>query len=109
MAAVPSLQSSLQELKSRVTPEQAAEFDLVVQFEIAGVPGGTWHATISGGDFRLSEQPAAVPNVTLQVSSQDWFDMVGGKESSQNLFMTGRLKVEGDMMLAVRLASMLRI
>jgi putative sterol carrier protein len=104
-----TLQQSLDELKSRVTPEQAAELDLVVQFEIAGDPGGTWHAAISGGDFRLSEGPAAAPKVTLQLSSQDWFDMVAGAKSSQMLFMTGRLKVKGDMMAAVHLASLLRI
>jgi putative sterol carrier protein len=35
--------------------------------------------------------------------------MVAGNTTSQMLFMIGRLKVKGDMMLAVHLASMLRI
>jgi putative sterol carrier protein len=109
MAAASPLQDSLEELKSRVTPEQAAELDLVVQFDIAGKPGGTWHALVRGGDFQLSEGPASAPTVTLQMASQDWFDMVAGKKVSQMLFMTGKLKVKGDMMLAVRLASLLRI
>lgn len=109
MSAVSTLEASLVELKARVTPEQAANLDLVVQFDISGDPGGTWHAVISGGTFRLSEGPAPAPNVTLRLASQDWFDMVAGKKSSQMLFMTGRLKVKDDMMLAVRLASLLRI
>ena len=74
-----------------------------------GNPGGIWHAVISGGDFCLGAGPAAAPNVTMQMSSQDWFDMVAGKQTSLMLYMIGRLKVKGDMMLAIRLASLLRI
>jgi putative sterol carrier protein len=109
MPARSTLQKTLEELAGRVAPEQAAELNLDVQFEITGNPGGTWHAVIDRGDVRLSEGPAPAPNVTLQLSSQDWFELVVGKKSSNMLFMTGRLKVKGDMMLAVRLASLLKI
>src|SRR5262249_16765424 len=104
-----TLQESLEELKNRVSPERAADLDLVVQFEIAGSPGGTWHADISSGDFKLVEGPAAAPNVTLQMSSQDWFDMVAGSKKSHMVFMMGRLKVKGDMSQALHLASLLQI
>jgi putative sterol carrier protein len=109
MTAMSSLHASLDELMGRLTPTQTAELDLTVQFDIDGDPGGIWHAVISSGDFRLSEGAAAAPKVTLQISSQDWFDMVAGNKTSQMLFLIGRLKVKGDMMLAVHLASVLRI
>jgi putative sterol carrier protein len=106
---VSTLEASLDELKARITPEQAANLDLVVQCDISGDPGGIWHAVIRSGTIHLREGPVPAPNVTLQLAAQDWFDMVAGKKSSHILFMTGRLKVKGDMMLAVRLVSLLRI
>jgi putative sterol carrier protein len=109
MTAISELRASLDELMGRLTPAQTAELDLTVQFDIDGNSGGILHAVISGGDFRLSEGPAAAPNVMLQMSSRDWFDMVAGNKTSQTLFMIGRLRVKGDMMLALHLASLLRI
>jgi putative sterol carrier protein len=106
---VPTLQDSFDELKSRVTPTQTAGLDVVVQFEISGDPGGTWHVVINRGTFHLSEGSSSAPNLTLQLSSPDWFDMVAGKKSSQMLFLTGRLKVKGDRLLSFRLASLLNI
>jgi putative sterol carrier protein len=82
---------------------------LVVQFEIGGDAGGTWGATIKLGELHLSEGPVAAPNLTLQISQQDWLDMVAGTKPSQLLFMTGKLKIKGDITLALRLASLLRI
>jgi putative sterol carrier protein len=109
MSAVSTIEASLDELKARITPEQAANLDLVVQFDISGDPGGTWHAVISSGPIHLREGPAPAPNLTLQLAARDWFDMVAGNASSHVLFMTGRLKIKGDMMLAARLVSLLRI
>jgi putative sterol carrier protein len=106
---VPTLQESFEELKSRVKPKQAAGLDVLVQFEISGDPGGTWHVVIKDGNFHLSEGSASAPNLTLQISSQDWFDMVAGRKSSHMLFLTGRLKVKGDTLLSMRLASLLNI
>jgi putative sterol carrier protein len=93
----------MDELKACLTPAQTVGLDLTVQFEMGGNPGGTWHAVISGGDFCLGAVPAAI-----QSPSQDWVDIVAGKQTSLVLYMIGRLKVKGDMMFAIRLASLLR-
>ena len=50
--------------------------------------------------------PAPTPNLTLTMSSQDWLDMVAGKLSGQMAFMSGKLKLKGDMGLAMKLGSM---
>jgi len=46
------------------------------------------------------------PTLTLQISASDWLDMLSGKQSGQMLFMSGKLKVKGDMGLAMKLGSM---
>ncbi|HAM55405.1 MAG TPA: sterol carrier protein, partial [Candidatus Rokubacteria bacterium] len=53
--------------------------------------------------------PGTNPNLTLTMSSQDWLDMVGGKLSGQMAFMSGKLKLKGDMGLAMKVGSLFQV
>ena len=46
------------------------------------------------------------PNLTLTMSGQDWLDMSAGKLSGQMAFMSGKLKLKGDMGLAMKSGAM---
>ncbi len=78
----------------------------MVQYDITGEGGGTWHAVIKDGTCAVNRGPAASPNLTLTVGAQDWLDMTSGKQNPQMLFMSGKLKLKGDMGLAMKLGSM---
>ena len=60
-----------------------------------------------------SSDPASVDNdngaadCTVNVAKADFLDMSSGKLNSLNAFMAGRLKVEGDMSLAMQLGTLL--
>lgn len=84
-------------------PEMLAGIEGVIQFDIHGPGGGVWNAAIRGGGLKVSRGPAPKPDLSLQASTQDWLDLVSGKRSGQVLFMTGRLKVKGDIALAMKL------
>jgi predicted lipid carrier protein YhbT len=43
------------------------------------------------------------------MTSQDFVDLTEGKANGQQLFFTGKLKVEGDMSLALRLQPLMDI
>jgi putative sterol carrier protein len=45
--------------------------------------------------------------VTLSLSDEDFAQMAAGKANSQKLFMTGKLKIKGDMMKASKLTPIL--
>ncbi|PYN13405.1 MAG: sterol-binding protein, partial [Candidatus Rokuibacteriota bacterium] len=72
----------------------------------SGEGGGTWNAVIKDGACKVSAGSATSPNLTLQMSGQDWLDMLSGKASGQMLFMSGKLKLKGDMGLAMKLGSL---
>ena len=78
----------------------------VIQYDISGDGGGTWHAVIKDGACTVNAGLGAEPESHASIAGQDWLDMVSGKQSGQMLFMSGKLKVKGDMGLAMKLGSM---
>ena len=74
-----------------------------------GDQGGTWHAVIKDGTCAVNQGAAATPNLTLSMSSQDWLDMIGGKLNGQMAFMSGKLKLKGDMGLAMKVGSLFSV
>jgi putative sterol carrier protein len=94
------------QMASRFRADKASGANAVIQYDISGEGGGTWHAVIKDGTCTVKEGAATNPNLTLQVTGQDWLDMVSGKQTGQMLFMSGKLKLKGDMGLAMKLGSM---
>ncbi|KKY28002.1 putative oleate-induced peroxisomal protein [Phaeomoniella chlamydospora] len=47
-------------------------------------------------------------DVTLQLSDSDFANLVSGKGNAQKLFMSGKLKVKGDVMKATKMEPVLK-
>jgi putative sterol carrier protein len=61
-------------------------------------------------DFaRASDVPEQDPKVTIKVGGVDFLKLAARKASGPTMFMTGKLKREGDVMLASRLTGFFRI
>jgi putative sterol carrier protein len=103
---MPTVKEIFEQMPSRFRADRASGTNAVVQYDISGDGGGTWHAVIKDGACSVKEGPAASPNLTLQVGAQDWIDVTSGKQNPQMLFMAGKLKLKGDMGLAMKLGSM---
>ena len=103
---MPTVKEIFEQMPGRFRADRAAGTNAVVQYDISGEGGGTWHAIIKDGACAVKDGPASSPNLTLQVSAQDWIDVTSGKQNPQMLFMAGKLKLKGDMGLAMKLGSM---
>ncbi|HEU5320709.1 MAG TPA: SCP2 sterol-binding domain-containing protein [Methylomirabilota bacterium] len=101
-----TVKESFERMPARFRPEQASSTDLVVQYDISGEGGGTWHAVIANGTCAVNDGPAPNPTLTLRLSAADWLDMASGKRSGQALYLMGRLKVTGNLGLATKLGAM---
>jgi putative sterol carrier protein len=101
-----TVKETFEAMAGRFRPDKATGTDATVQYEVSGEGGGTWHAVIKGGTCTVREGAVPGPTMTLQIAAQDWLDMISGKQSGQMLFMSGKLKVKGDMGLAMKLPSM---
>jgi putative sterol carrier protein len=103
---MPSVSEIFQNMPSRFRADKAGGTNATIQYDISGEGGGTWHAVIKDGACNVNEGAAQNPNLTLQVGAQDWIDVTTGKQNPQMLFMSGKLKLKGDMGLAMKLGSM---
>jgi len=106
---MPTVKETFDAMASRFRAEKASGVNATIQYDISGDQGGTWHAVIKDGACTVNTGAAANPNLTLGMSAQDWLDMVGGKLSGQMAFMSGKLKLKGDMGLAMKIGSMFQV
>ena len=103
---MPTVKDSFDAMATRFRADKSAGTNAVIQYDVSGDGGGTWHAVIKDGTCTVNSGAGTSPTLTLQISASDWLDMLSGKQSGQMLFMSGKLKVKGDMGLAMKLGSM---
>jgi len=93
-------------LASSVDKEKIKGMNATYQWDITGDNGGKWNAKIADGDIEVNEGEAADPNLTITVSDENWMSIIDGSLNPQMAFMTGKLKIQGDMSLAMKLQSL---
>ena len=82
-------------------PEKAGSQSAVIQYDIN--VGGTVHTyqlKIAGGKCELLKGAAGPARVTLALLVPDFLRLVTGTLNGMQAFMTGKLKLSGDMMFA---------
>lgn len=83
---------------------QAAEgLDAVFQWEIVGDGGGVWHIKVADGNAELTEGRHDAPTVSQICSTELFLSMVNLEVDGMQAFMSGQLKLTGDMMAAQKI------
>ena len=91
---------------SRFNKDSAKGLTATYQFDLSGDGGGNWIINIKDEQCEVKEGKAPSPNITLSMAAKDYLDMINGKLNGQMAFMTGKLRIAGDMGLALRLQSL---
>ncbi len=95
------------QMADRFDPSAWGAGDAVLQFNITGDGGGQWIATIKNNELSITPGSADSPAMTLTCSDADMIAMVNGELSPVSAFMAGRVKIDGNMSLAMKLQSLL--
>jgi putative sterol carrier protein len=80
----------------------AAGLTKTLQWNITGPEASVWAFQIVDGVGHLIPGGVEKADATFTVSGKDWLAIAEGKLDSMRAFMSGKLKVSGDMMLAMK-------
>src|SRR5215218_2827731 len=87
-------------LESRVDSSKTAGMNNSYVFEIDGA--GTWKVDVTDGDVSVTEGGGDA-DATIRASEETFEAIARGEQNPTTAYMTGKLKVEGDMGAALRL------
>ncbi|HEX7066270.1 MAG TPA: SCP2 sterol-binding domain-containing protein [Bacillales bacterium] len=91
----------------KVDPSVTEGMNTVYQFNLTGNDGGTYQIIIEENSARAVEGTEKEPECTLEMDAEEYKDMVAGTINPTQAFMSGQLKIEGDMGLALQLQNIL--
>jgi putative sterol carrier protein len=91
-------------MKDKFNSAAAAGLDLVFGFRIED--GENFYLTIQDGSCHLEMGEATNANVTLIMNTDTLAGITTGETDGMQAFMGGKLRAEGDMMLAMKLSEL---
>jgi hypothetical protein len=93
--------------KLRGKPDVVAKINAVYQFNISGPSGGQWSVDCTQPGGAIATGTSAGARCTVNCIDSDFLNIVNGKLNPQMAFMSGKLKIQGDMGLAMKLQQIL--
>lgn len=94
MATVAEL---FEKMPGQFQADKAGDMNAVILFDLSGEGGGQWSVAIADGKCEVTQGAAESPKATVRMDAGDYKDMITGKLNPMMAFMSGKVKVEGDL------------
>lgn len=102
--------ATAQELIERIgakissNPALASNFGAVYKFVLDGADGGTWLVNLKDAPGARSGDGDS--DCTISLAAQDFVDLVEGRANGQQLYFQGKLRIDGNLGLALKLQNL---
>ncbi|XP_072454155.1 hydroxysteroid dehydrogenase-like protein 2 isoform X1 [Notamacropus eugenii] len=102
--AAGAVEETFKILKTALSEDIVKATQAVYLFELSGEDGGTWYLDLknNGGNAGYG-QPSDPVDVVMTMTTSDFVKMFSGKLKPTMAFMSGKLKIKGNMALAIKL------
>jgi putative sterol carrier protein len=97
---MPTTQEFFEALPSRVTPDRIEGMNNTYVFDIEGA--GVWTVAVADGAITVTEG-ASDADCTFSASEETFEKIASGEQNATTAYMTGKLKIKGDMGAAMKL------
>uniref|UniRef100_G3QV49 Hydroxysteroid dehydrogenase-like protein 2 n=1 Tax=Gorilla gorilla gorilla TaxID=9595 RepID=G3QV49_GORGO len=95
-------------VKDSLSDDVVKATQAIYLFELSGEDGGTWFLDLKskGGNVGYGE-PSDQADVVMSMTTDDFVKMFSGKLKPTMAFMSGKLKIKGNMALAIKLEKLM--
>lgn len=103
-----SLGTLLLNIPQTVKPGQMQGLNTVVVIRSAATPPEEWTIVVKDGACVVDEGKTAAPQLTVEATPDVWQSLIERKLDPEWAYMSGKLRISGDLGLAMRLQTLLR-
>lgn len=93
-------------MASNFNAEKAGDLNASVVFDLSGDEGGTWTVTVADGACNIQEGSSDNASATVKMAADDYEAMTSGKLNPMMAFMSGKIKVDGDLNTVMKFQSL---
>ena len=92
-------------------PQRGAGVEAVIEWQVTRPDGepDRWQLAIRDGTCTLARDGTAKPDVSLRVAPVDFVKLITGLDAGPKMFVFGRLRIRGNVMLAARMQGWFRM
>ena len=91
----------------QANPDVISRVGAVFKFDITGA--GVWTVDLKNGSGGVTKGDGAKPDCTFTTTAGNFVDLMSGKANPQKLFMSGKLKLKGNMGKAMKLGELRKL
>lgn len=95
------------ESRLRADPSRLAGLDATYRFVVTGADGGTYTVKVEDGVPTVTDDAGTPAGCTITVDADDVKALVAGRLNPVSAFIGGKVQIQGDMGLAVKLQALL--
>ena len=92
----------------KADPAKVQDMNAEYKFDLSGDQSGEYHIVCKPGQVGAGTGAPENPNITISMAGNDFVDLATGKLDGTMAFMSGKLKIKGDMGLAMKLQKVLK-
>ncbi|XP_063066819.1 hydroxysteroid dehydrogenase-like protein 2 [Engraulis encrasicolus] len=96
-------------IKGVLNPDVIKTTQGVYKFDLTGEHPGVWHIDLKETGSAGSGEPPIKADVVMSMDSADFIKMFTGQMKPTMAFMSGKLKIKGDMTLAIKMEKMMAL
>ncbi|AWP14769.1 putative hydroxysteroid dehydrogenase-like protein 2 [Scophthalmus maximus] len=102
------IESTFDVIRAVINDDVVKSTQGIYQFDLSGEHGGIWFLDLKSGSGRAGPgQPPIKADVVMTMDSKDFTKMFAGKLKPTLAFMSGKLRIKGDMTLAIKLEKLM--
>ena len=94
------------EMPDHFDPVKAGDLNVAVQFALSGNGGGDWYVRIADGKCDVRAGVLESPQATIKMDAEDYVRMTAGELNAMVGFLSGRIKVTGNLSAVMRMQSL---